>query len=267
MISSDLIERCFYNIDRLWFQGLIEKEIINTRHVINFKANEKLTSVAGRFGQQDGRLEIQMSKQILDNLFNDKIKRVEIGGIICSSLLKVFVIIMEHEITHLIIYLLKENPYIKSIKKQHHSKAFKVFVYNMYHQLTVTHNLLFGDIDKYRQETKKAIETFDIGDIVKCNLSSFEGTLVTMTKQIGVIKINGKYKACLLRDLILIKKTEQKNIMKLLKDGIKIGDTRDIELNNKIVNVKIIDKGNATFKVKLTETGKIYSVKYWILVN
>lgn len=142
----------------------------------------------------------------------------------------------------------------------------------MFHQLRVTHNLLFGDIDKFQQETLQAKGTLEVGDKVKCMMiglgySNIEGKLVAMTNKYGVVKINGKYEGCLLRDLNLIKKTEQKNILGLLKDGLKIGETRDIELNGKKVNVRIIDKGNATFKVKLTDTGKIYSVKYWTLIS
>lgn len=112
-ISKDLIERSFYNIDQLWFQGTVKKKMDDTGHTINFSVNSKLTSVAGRFGQRDDRLGIQMSKPILDSLFNDKVKRVEVGGIICNSLLQVFVIIMEHEMIHLVIYLLRDHPYIK----------------------------------------------------------------------------------------------------------------------------------------------------------
>jgi len=48
---------------------------------------------------------------------------------------------------------------------------------------------------------------------------------------------------------------------------LKIGDIREKELNGKKVNVKIIDKGSVTFKVRLMDTGKIYSVKYWSLIN
>jgi len=93
-ISSDLVERCFYNIDQFWFRGTIQKKIDDIGDTILFSVNPKLTSVAGRFGHKDNILEIQMSKPIFDNLFNDKVKRVEIGGIICDSLLKAFVITM-----------------------------------------------------------------------------------------------------------------------------------------------------------------------------
>lgn len=271
-ISKDLIERCFFNIDRLYFQNTIQKEIDKGGYSIKFSVNNKLTSVAGRFGQNDNNLEIQMSRPILDNLFNGEIKRVEIGGIICNSLLQVFVIIMEHEMTHLIIYLLRHHPYIQNVERRlHHSKAFKLFIYNMFHHLRVTHNLLFGDIDKFEKEMQKAKEIFEIGDIVKCTKIksrsvNIEGKLVTMTNKYGVIKYDGKYKTCLLRDLQLIKKTEQKNILELLKKKLKIGEIRYIELYGKKVNVQIIDKKKSTFKVKVTGTNKIYNMKYWTLI-
>ena len=268
-ISNDLVARCFYNIDQMWFNGTIQKKIDELGYRIRFLVNSRLTTVAGRFGRiNESNLEIQMSKPILDNLFTAKVKRVAIGGIICNSLLEVFIVLMEHEITHLIIFLLSDNPYIKSVKQQHHSKAFKVFIYNMFQQTRVTHNLLFGDIDIFQKATEKAKGEFNIGDIVRCTTNkNIEGKLVTTTSKHGVIKIStGKYKGCLLKDLELIKPTEQQNIIELLKASINIGENKELELAGEKVQGVILDKSNATFKIKLTNTGKIYSVKYWSLI-
>lgn len=264
-VTSDLVSNCFYNIDQLIFQGTIQKKIDELGYKISFNANRKLTAAAGYFKRKDNNLMIIISSIILDNLFNDKVKRVDIGGIICTSTLLVFVIIMEHEMTHLILYLLKDHKFIQNTK-QKHPKVFKVFIYNVFHQLRITHNLLFGDIDIFNKETELAKGKFDVGDQVECIKSSKLGILVLIDKIHGLIKINGKYTSCLLKDLKLIKKTEQQNILELIKNGIKVGDIIEIPFNNIKETVRVLDKSDKTFKVRVVNSDKVYSITYWSLI-
>ncbi|AYV77774.1 MAG: SprT-like protein [Edafosvirus sp.] len=265
-ITDAMIKKCFKLIDNLYFNKTIQEKIDQQKYKIEFKVSGKLTSSAGVFKNRGKKLKILLSSPILDNLFNDDVKHVEINGIMCDSLLIVFIVLMEHEMTHCLLFLLESHPLNIKKEKSGHTDVFKLITYDMFKHTRITHNLLYGDIIKFHEHTKIAKEKFNIGDIVNCKGDN-EGMLVLMSKTHGNIKTHsGKYKGCLLKDMVLIEKSKNKTMLEDAKKQIQVGKVMDLTINNKTYKFEILNKASMSFKAKIVGSHKTLNIKYWVLL-
>lgn len=274
-INNDMVQKCFDMIDKLYFNGTIREQFTIDGWHVDFYVSKKLKTTAGmfRFMPSRKKLDIIVSVPIMDNLFNEGTKKVEIGGVYGTSLCEVFVLVMEHEITHMVLYLLRNHKLNQEVVKSGHTKVFKIIIYNIFHQKRVTHNLLLGDIDKFAESTALAKKTFNLGDSVKCDSRGkvLQGIIVSKKEKNVVLKIykgvdNFVYKSCFLKDLSMVKSSGKEISLEDIRDKLNIGDELQLALSGKLYTVSVFSKSRNTFKAKDIKTGKVISIYYWVLI-
>ena len=208
-VTPSLVKKCFELLDKIWFNDSIQN-FINDKNKIKFQVSEKLTKTAGYFMKKKNLYIFKLSSFILNNLFNSKIKTVKINGILAQDVTYVLIILMEHEIMHLIVNsLLKNHPLNPQKEKSGHTEIFKILVYNMYHHLKITHELLHGDVTQFEEKTNLMRNELQIGDKIECTTKKFVGIVVEIQKKYAIIKIDNQYKSCLLNNVNILKKTNK----------------------------------------------------------
>jgi predicted SprT family Zn-dependent metalloprotease len=191
---------------------------------ITFNTSNKFKNLAGYCKYYNDDIEITFSKYILEKIYNDKFEKININGVTCNDIVDVLIGLMEHEITHLILFIY--DNYKNDVKSGHNSQ-FKSLVYNMYRHTKVTHDLLFGDINKYEKHKKEAIQKLEIGMKIKCKKNT--GIIIDIRpKYIFYKNETNKINACKFNEYEIIDKNfmpYQKyisNLKKKLKIGVEV---------------------------------------------
>ncbi|AYV84595.1 MAG: hypothetical protein Hyperionvirus30_11 [Hyperionvirus sp.] len=267
-VTDGMVLKCFEMIDGLYFAGSIMGECKKEGWGVDFYVSGKLRTTAGMFRYLPTKriLEIVISGVILDGniLFGGGVKKVEIGGIYCTSVCEVLVVLMEHEVTHMVLYLLKDHKLNQEHVKSGHTKVFKKIIYDMFGQTRVRHNLLLGDIDKFNESTESARKNFNLGDRVRCK--GKEGVVVVIGKKNVVLKVSGdNYRGCLLKDISMVRVSETKISIEDVRDKLKVGDMVEFSWGGKSFRVKIVEKRSSTFK-GIDKDGKMITIYYWVLI-
>lgn len=266
-ISKLIVKDCFEEIDNVWFQNSISACIKEKKYKLNFAVSKRYKNVAGTFGAKGSELSLTFSETILNNLFKPDTKFVEISGHKCSSLVETLIVLMEHEITHLILFLLKDHKDNIGTEKSGHTITFKRFVNNVFGHTKVTHQLNLGDIEQHHKDNKENAKNLTIGDHVSCK--GLSGILVKMNESKGTISITDeKYITTYLKDILFVKKgnnnIENELLIKLKAKGSK---TFSFKLNGKILNVQILSFNSKSVKLKNVNDNTIFSVYFWYLIG
>jgi hypothetical protein len=239
-LTEDIIEKLFIIFDKIYFKNLIEDKLYEKHININFGISKKFKNVAGMCKYKNNKVELIFSSYILEKINNDKFKSIEINGIICYDITDVLINLMEHEITHLVLFLY--DKYTHDIKSGHNDQ-FKNLVNNMYGHTKITHDLLSGDVTKYKESKEIASKVLKVGMKIKCKKDN--GIVIDIKDQYIMYRVEGKdnkVKGCKFNEYSIIdSKYEkyQKQIDKLRKK-IKVG-TRIKVLKHKGIVTKIID--------------------------
>ena len=219
-LDEFIIEKLFMIFDKIYFKNLIQDKLHNNNFDINFGISNKFKNIAGHCKYFDNKIEIIFSSFMIDKIYNDKFKSIEINGLLCYDIIDVLIKLMEHEITHLILFIY--DNYKNNIKSGHNDQ-FKKLVYNMYRHTKITHDLLTGDIDKYNKHKDNANKKLKIGMKIKCNNNI--GTVINIKPKYILYKIDSTVKGCKFNEYKIINydfEPYQKYLTKL-KKKLKIG--------------------------------------------
>ena len=156
----------------------------------------------------------------MQKIYDDKFTSIEINGLLCYDIVEVLINLMEHEITHLLLFIY--NMYKDDVKSGHNSQ-FKDLVYNMYRHTKITHDLLTGDVEQYKEHQENASKELKIGMTIQCKKES--GIVIKITPKYILYKVNDKVKACKFNQYTISNnkyEPYQKHLEKL-KNKIKVG--------------------------------------------
>lgn len=265
-ISEKIIKKCFEIIDEKMFGSTLTNYIKTHNFDLEFKTSGRYKNIAGSFGSVNGKLTFTFSKKILNNLFNGDAKTVEISGIQCHGLTETIIVLMEHELTHMILFFMKNHKKNVGKEKSGHTITFRQIVQNAFGHKKISHSLNLGDIDKHNEDNTKMKNLLKVGDTV--SFKNELGVLVGIKGSRGIISVNKeKYITVFLKDILLIKKTNidvENELLSLLKN--KKSDIFDLILGSQKLKVQIIEFNNKTIKFK-TIDGKIIKVYIWYLIG
>ena len=239
-LTDTIIKKLFNIFDKIYFKNLIEDKLYDNRIDIDFGVSNKFKTVAGMCKYRNNKVELIFSSYIIEKIHSDKFKSIEINGILCRDITDVLINLMEHELTHLILFLY--DKYTHNVKSGHNDQ-FKKLVHNMYGHTKITHDLLSGDVTKYKESKELANKLVKVGMKIKCKKDI--GTVIDIKDEYIVYRLDNKdnkVKGCKFNEYsITDNKYEkyQKQIAKLRKK-IKVG-TRIKVLKHKGTVTKIID--------------------------
>ena len=172
-LTDQQIEKSFLIIDWIYFNNALMNKIKKMKYQISFFASNKLTKTAGKleyfiYKQHDieiwRKYILTISKKIIENLFCNNEKNLMNGGLLCYNSVHCFIITLQHEIVHLIIYL-----FCIKFNKPSHSTLFKWIVYNLFEHTEVEHRLLWGDYNNNQAKLENFRASLKLGDTIKTN--------------------------------------------------------------------------------------------------
>jgi len=146
--------------DQTFFKGLITEILVNQAEMpdaidISFKANGRLKKSAGQIkykrtrgqrNQQQIKIEFSISKPLILNLFEDDQDSVLVNGILAEDKITVLQTVFEHEIVHLVLYLLDPN----ADQPINHKMKFRTLVKKIFGHTDYQHNLILPGSAKNR---------------------------------------------------------------------------------------------------------------------
>lgn len=246
-LSKAIVKKLFLIFDKIYFKNLIQDKIYNNNVSLIFDISNKYKNVAGMCIYHGNKMEIIFSNYIITKIYNSKFKSIFINGLLCYDIVDVLINLMEHEITHLILFIY--DRYKDDVKSGHNSQ-FKDIVYNMYRHTKITHDLLTGDIEEYNKCKEKACDEVKVGMKIECG--KYSGIVVEIRNKYLVFNDNGKLRICKFNAYKIIDKnykeyhdTIKKNKEKAY-DEVKVG--MKIECGNSSGVVVEIKKDYLTYK-------------------
>ena len=219
-LSAVIVKRLFMIFDKLYFKNLIQEKLYDNDIDIDFGISNKFKNLAGYCKYTRNKVEIVFSNYIMQKIYDDKFTSIEINGLLCYDIVEVLINLMEHEITHLLLFIY--NMYKDDVKSGHNSQ-FKDLVYNMYRHTKITHDLLTGDVEQYKEHQENASKELKIGMTIQCKKES--GIVIKITPKYILYKVNDKVKACKFNQYTISNnkyEPYQKHLEKL-KNKIKVG--------------------------------------------
>jgi len=255
-MSKAIVKKLFLIFDKLYFKNLIQDKLYNNNINLNFDISNKFKNLAGMCKYYGNNMEIIFSNYIITKIYESKFKSITINGLLCYDIVDVMINLMEHEITHLILFIY--DRYKDDVKSGHNSQ-FKDIVYNMYRHTKITHDLLKGDIEEYNKCKDKACNEVKIGMKIECG--KYSGIVVNIKNNYITYKNNDKIKVCKFNEYKIIDSNydEYQNHIKKLKEQIDVGvKVKCGKLYGEIT--KIIDN-------KVYFKDEVSSRIYWCLIN
>jgi len=176
------LRQLFDEYDRCFFESQISTTLRDTP--LGFRLSKRMTRTAGRTvryggpGHSDGsRYEISVSTELLFQCFRGNDHRsVTVAGIACADRLEALQRVMEHELVHLLEWVLWSTSSCSALRFQ--SIASRVFSHESH-----THQLI--------TPSERALEQFGVapGDYVrfKCGSVHHVGTVTRITKRATVL--------------------------------------------------------------------------------
>lgn len=246
-LRSSIVKKLFLIFDKLYFKNFIQEKLADGNMKIKFDVSNKLKNTAGYCRYENNNVKIVFSKFIIHKIYNDKFTQINLGGVICNDIVDVLIVLMEHEITHLLLFLY--DKYINDVKSGHNSQ-FKLLVYNMFRHIKITHSLLFGDLEKYEQSKKDTYDNLKIGMKIKCNNKI--GIVVDIRDKYIHFMNNNKIYGCYFNDYEIIDTNYESyqnhinNLKKKLKIGVKIKCSKYNGPITKITDTRIYFKDDKT---------------------
>jgi hypothetical protein len=183
-LTEDIIKKLFIIFDKLYFNHLIEDKLYDNNVDIEFSASKKLKTSVGMCVYKNKKMELIFSTYIFEKIYNEKFKKIVINGVMCNDITDVLINLMEHEITHLVLFIY--DKYIHDVKSGHNHQ-FKQLINNMYRHTKVTHDLLTGDVDKYEKSKDIANKKLKVGMTINCNKD--KGIVISITDKYILYKL------------------------------------------------------------------------------
>ena len=255
-LSKAIVTKLFLIFDKIYFKNLIQDKLHNNNINLSFGISNKYKNVAGMCIYHRNNMEIIFSNYIITKIYDSKFKSIAINGLLCYDIVDVMINLMEHEITHLILFIY--DRYKDDVKSGHNSQ-FKDIVYNMYGHTKITHDLLTGDIEEYNKCKDKACDEVKIGMKIECGKNS--GIVVDIKNRYLLYKDNDKIKSCKFNEYKIIDSNykEYQDYIKKLKEKLEIGtEVKCGKLYGpitKIINDKVYFKDEMSNRI------------YWCLIN
>lgn len=250
-LTANHVKKLFIIFDKLYFKNFIQEKLHEGDIDIYFDISTKIKKVAGYCKYKNNNVEIIFSKYIIEKIYNDKFKKINLGGIVCNDIVDVLIVLMEHEITHLILFIY--DKYKNDVKSGHNTQ-FKNIVYNMYRHTKITHDLLFGDLQKYEKHKKEATEKLKVGMKIKCNKKL--GIVIDIKPKYIIYKDeNNKINGCRFNEYETIDtkyKLYQKHIFDLkkkLKVGVEVKWTKYYGPITKITDTRVYFRDTNTSRI------------------
>jgi len=219
-LSDLIVKKLFMIFDKMYFKNLIQDKLYNNNYDLDFGISNKFKNSAGYCKYTRNKVEIVFSNFIFEKIHNNKFKSIEINSLICYDIVDVLINLMEHEITHLILFIY--DNYKNDIKSGHNDQ-FKKIVYNMYRHTKISHDLLTGDIEKYKEDKDNASNELKIGMKIECKKNS--GIVIDIKPKYILYKTDTTVRGCKFNEYKIINykfEPYQKHIAKL-KEKLKIG--------------------------------------------
>jgi hypothetical protein len=163
---SDL-ETLFRLYDSIFFNFKISQLLAQKKHTLTFKLSTTLTKTAGRLKSKGCNHILEISVPVLNSTFIANEKCLKINGIKVYNRLEVLCNLFEHELTHLIVALIK--PSHKDCDYSSHGKCFYGIVSGYFGHTACRHDLLAGDAEIKEQKTVDIKEKLKIDDTITFN--------------------------------------------------------------------------------------------------
>lgn len=249
-LSDLIVKKLFLIFDRLYFKDLIQAKLYDNNIDIDFGISNKCKNAAGFCKYTRKKIEIIFSNYIFEKIHNDKFKSINISGIICYDLVDVLITLMEHEITHFILFVY--DSYKDDVKSGHNSQ-FKELVYNMYRHTKITHDLLTGDIEEYNNMKEEATTKLKIGMKIQCKKDI--GTVINIKPKYILYLTDNKVKACRFNEYNIIDKNYKKyqehidKLKKKLKIGVEVRWNKYSGPITKIIDDRVYFRDDNTSRI------------------
>ncbi len=282
-VDNHHVKETFKILDKIYFNNNITHFIKESGSSITFNASSRLTKTAGfaksqyyldKYGNVDyGNFEIQISKPIINNIFNDKkAKSLKINGLHCYNKLDCYINLYQHEIIHLLITIFCTKD---GIGMGGHTRMFKSLAYNLFGHTEYKHFLLEGDSINIEQTEKFNKLNIEIGDIVESTLSKKKGEVINITNKNVHIRLDNDKIWCIPYRLIdKINKPKNKKLIKSstltpeeIKNKLKIGDTISVKLQDKLQNGIVKKLGKSKAVIILQDDKKWYIPYHMIIIK
>jgi len=255
-LTPSIVKKLFLIFDKIYFKNFIQIKLNLYNIKLNFNVSNKCKNTAGFCKYYKNNIEIIFSKHIIEKIYNDNFNEIKINGVSCFDIVDVLINLMEHEITHLILFIY--DNYKRDVKSGHNSQ-FKNIVYNMYRHTKITHDLLFGDINQYKLIKENINKELKVGMTIQCNKNT--GIVINITPKYIIYKAENKIKSCRFNEYKIIDtnyKLYQDYIhdkKKNLKIGINVKCNKYNGVVTKITNDRVYFKDEKTLLI------------YWCLID
>jgi len=168
------LERLFELYDRYFFDGFFTE---NFRDRLSFKISQRMTESGGmtKYYHREGKYDISLAGNLFFQTFEDVQREIKVNGIICNDRLEAAMRILEHEIIHLIEFILFG-------KSGCSRKSFRHMSRRIFGHRGITHQLV--------TQTERARKKFNlgVGSRVSFELGGerYTGTIHRITKRATV---------------------------------------------------------------------------------
>lgn len=280
-LKSGHIKNIFKIIDKIYFKNNIKNYLKKNNIKLDFKVSKKLTCTAGICKYiTPTNYQIVLSSTIINNIFRDNTKVLKINGIKCFNSIECLINLFEHELVHLIIFLL-----CPELGKGHggHTHTFKNIAHNIFGHTDYVHMLLTGDYDKYENKIKLIKQNLKIGNIINIKFKNGKimmGYVIKLSnKKVKVILENGNIYiigyGCIeniikrhikIFDNLIKEYNNQNNIKDTIKSNLNKNDIIKIKFKGDIINVKIKAINKKRLKVELKD-GSLWYISYNHIIN
>ena len=275
-LSNTHVKNTFRIMDKLYFNNRISDFIKDSGSTLAFNATSRLTKTAGcckykyycdEFDNvKSGTFELQISKPIIENLFNDpSTEALKINGLHCYNKLQCYVNLFQHEIIHLVIAIFcpKEGETMGG-----HTRTFKQLVFYLFGHTDYKHMLLHGDSVQYDERCNENKQNVNINDTVEfvAETVQYSGTVIkknckTVTVCCIVDGINTTYNVpygCIAN--VIVHHTQ------VDKNDLKLNSTIQVLLKGTVYQGTILNLGKKRASVLLAN-GKKWYIPYSDIVS
>jgi len=174
-IGTDDLANLFELYDLYFFNRFFHN---NYKEKISFRLSRRMTRAAGRiaYTKHDGAYKISLSTTLISQTFHDVKREVTVNGIVCHNRLEATMRVLEHEIIHLLEWVLFGGT---SCSKP----RFRYLSRNIFGHTDVTHQLV--------TQTERAHKKFNLqvgGEVVfEHDGKTYRGVLSRITKRATVM--------------------------------------------------------------------------------
>ena len=186
VMTDDVMIRIIEKMDELFFENKLMTAFVANNCVVSSCIENRCTRVAGkcqfRIERNSARglcrrIAIKMMSKVFINSFNDvNLRDRGVDDVPCSSILRCFILIMEHELVHAIVFCMCDSMRSNNDgagdwsgvtrPSNGHSKTFMSILFNVFGHTKFTHNLLHGMVVKDLDRHVFTLDELKEGDLV-----------------------------------------------------------------------------------------------------